>query len=179
MKRLLILLYLITISTFADSNVPEIIEVVNDNNIPRLRALVKIKSNLNQTDRYARTPLMIASMDNNLEAIKLLISAGSDVNQKHSENGKTALMYAASFGHYEIAKTLIDKKALIDSKDKEGKTALMHAIIKGRKEIVQLLIANKANVNARTIGEDSPLRYAMQSGKPEIVKMLKDANARE
>jgi ankyrin repeat protein len=58
-----------------------------------------------------RTPLFVACQEGHLDIVKVLISAGADVNssQKYTNFSfcESMLMTACSSGHYEIAKVLI------------------------------------------------------------------------
>ncbi len=186
LKRLTVLYRLLLISLFffsftlsADVN-EEFIEAVKDTNIEKVKILLKSKVNLNATDSREMTPLLIASVDNNLELVKLLVEAGADVNRKQKETGKTALMYSSANGHVEILRYLLSRPGiLINAKDKEGKTALVHAVFFARKDAVSLLLENKANPNSRTNSEESALTFAIKGGRPEIVSMLRQAGARD
>lgn len=163
-----------------ESSEQEILEAVRDGDITTLKKLLKPKTNLDFVNSKEMTPLMMASADNNLEIVKMLVEAGANINQKNKENGKTALMYAAALGYLEVCEYLLSQKnILINAKDKEGKTALMHAVSNARTEIVKLLIEKKANVNARTNTEESALSIAIKIGRPEIVKLLKENGAKE
>lgn len=181
-----IIFFAVTITFFSwglgaiESNEQEILEAVRDGDVLTLKKLLKTKPKLDIVNTKEMTPLMIASADNNLEVVKLLVEAGANVNQKNKENGKTALMYAASLGYVEVCEYLLSQKnILINAKDKEGKTALMHAVSNARIDIIKLLLDKKANVNARTNTEDSALSIAMKIGRPEIAKLLKDYGAKE
>jgi ankyrin repeat protein len=180
MLKFFILIFLFISSGLFSIESNEILEAVRDGNIPGLKKLIKSKAKLDFVNSREMTPLMIASADNNLEIVKILVEAGANINIKNNENGKNALMYAASLGYFEVCDYLISQKGmLIDAKDKEGKTALMHAVFNARKEVVQLLIEKKANVHARTNTEESALSLAMRGGRAEIIKILKDFGARE
>jgi ankyrin repeat protein len=64
----------------------ELLEAVRDGNLPRVRSLVsKAKISVDFTDTREMTPLMIATADNNLDMVQLLIEAGADINKKNSE----------------------------------------------------------------------------------------------
>lgn len=184
MKLNLIFAFLITLFPFwiypIESSEGEILEAVRDGDVNTLKKLLKPKPKLDFVNSKEMTPLMIASADNNLEIVRMLVEAGANINQKNKENGKTALMYASALGYLEVCEFLLSQKnILINAKDKEGKTALMHAVANARVEIVKLLLDKKANVNARTNTEESALSIAMKIGRPEIVKLLKENGARE
>ena len=149
--------------------------------------------------------LMEAMEDNDIEAVKLLIEAGVDVNAK-SEKGYTALMAASWVGYKEIAELLIGAGANVNVTASDGRTALMLAswkspqgffarILQGlgatvnaddklayqerqKGIIVELLIAAGAEVNARENEEGvTALMVASSSGHKEIVGILIRAGA--
>ncbi|HEY4362463.1 MAG TPA: ankyrin repeat domain-containing protein [Bryobacteraceae bacterium] len=61
------------------------------------------------------------SKESQLEAVKLCLDLGADVNAVNSM-GLTAVMGAANRGSDEILQFLVDKGARLDVKDKEGRT---------------------------------------------------------
>jgi ankyrin repeat protein len=67
-----------------------------------------------------------------------LIEAGADVNQRNV-NGATALTFAATFGHLDIAKMLLEKGADIYVPDVRGKSPLDHARMQENWEMYELL----------------------------------------
>jgi ankyrin repeat protein len=54
---------------------------------------------------YGRTALMIAAAEGNLDAVRLLVEAGSDLNIVDAE-GSTALSLARSYGNLDVAALL-------------------------------------------------------------------------
>ena len=120
-----------------------------------------------------------AAEDGNIEAVKQHIAAGTDVNAK-DKYGESPLLFAATFGHKEIAELLIANGADVNTKiDKIGMTPLHIATGQGYKEIVELLIAkgadvnakveitelliaNGADVNAKDVGGKTPLDWAIR-----------------
>ncbi len=75
------------------------------------------------------TPLMIASIQENLLMIDCLLQQGSNINQT-TNKGKTALMLAAecSNASFSIEKLLTYSVININQQDENGNTALMYAI---------------------------------------------------
>ncbi|MBP7283433.1 MAG: ankyrin repeat domain-containing protein [Leptospiraceae bacterium] len=178
--RLLLVSLLFGISSIHAQANNDFLEAVKDGDIEKVQIFLKTKVNVNATDSREMTPLLIAAGDNNLEMVKLLVEAGADVNRKHKETGKNALIQAASNGHLDILRYLLARPGvLVNAKDKEGKTALIHAVFNARKDAVNLLLDNKANPNARTNVDESALSFALKGGRPEIVTLLKQAGARE
>ena len=112
----------------------------------------------------------------NLEAVRLFLESGADINSKdlnakYNEN-KTALILAASNGHYEIVKFLIDKEAELNAKDQHDSTALIYASRNGHFEIVKYLVENGAELNARNVNVQSALMIAYEYKNYGIVKYL-------
>ncbi|KAG0327968.1 hypothetical protein BGZ99_006467 [Dissophora globulifera] len=68
----------------------------------------------------------------------------------HDEDGTTPLIYAACFGHTEIAFMLLEAGALIDARDKFGWTALVWATNNKHENIVRLLLELGASTSAQT-----------------------------
>lgn len=58
--------------------------------------------------------------------MRLLLAAGAKLDLQ-AESGRTALMSAASAGHVEIVRALLDAGANANLKDIDGKSALDHA----------------------------------------------------
>ena len=119
-----------------------------------------------------------------LEMVQLLIDKGARVNQQ--VRYKTALMGAASEGHFEIAKLLLAKSAEVNAQTDEG-TALMMAVRGGHAAIVKLLLDAGAEVNrkhrtgstalimsaTRSVRELNPPRGTpLPPPSPEIMKLL-------
>ncbi|EAY11576.1 hypothetical protein TVAG_081480 [Trichomonas vaginalis G3] len=77
----------------------------NKNNNDMAAYLVSKNINLDQRDELGYTALHIASSNNNIALVDLLVSHGI----KLKLYGKTALHYAAIYGHLENAKYLISK----------------------------------------------------------------------
>lgn len=90
-----------------------------------------------------------AILSNNLEAVKLHIEAGTDINKKDAMSGSTPLITAASFGKNKIARALIDAGADLTLKNNDGATALHAAAFFCRVEIVQMLIDAKVDKTLR------------------------------
>lgn len=179
LRLLLICLFLTFTTLSADIN-EEFLDAVRDSNVDKINILLKSKVNLNATNAREMTALQVASVDNNIEIVKLLVEAGADINRKHKESGKTALIYAASNGHLDVLRYLLGLPGiLVNAKDKEGKTALIYAVFNARKEAIGILLDNNANPNARTNVDESALSFALKGGRPEIVTILREAGARE
>ena len=108
------------------------------------------------------------------ESVRLII-AGADIETKGTF-GHAALMLAASRGHTEIVRLLIDKGADIHSKNCLGGTALMIAADEGHTEIVRVLIDKGVAIDIKDNYGSTALIWAKQKGHTEIVRLLSKKN---
>jgi ankyrin repeat protein len=99
------------------------------------------------------TPLMIAVRNGkNLAAVKALIAAGADVNARapSADDGQTPLIFLAQYGDFwDMAETLINAGAEIDTIDSHEKTALVYAVERNARMLVRLLLEKGADPNVR------------------------------
>ena len=79
-----------------------------------------------------------------LEAVKLLLENGADVNAKEEGEDLTALHLASYEGHLEIVKLLLENGANVNAQDKNGKTALYYARRGDHLGVKKHLIKNQA-----------------------------------
>ncbi|KAG0339688.1 hypothetical protein BG004_006712 [Podila humilis] len=70
--------------------------------------------------------------------------------EAQDEDGTSPLIYAACFGHVEIAFMLLEAGAVVDARDKFGWTALVWATNNKHDSMVRLLLENGASTSAQT-----------------------------
>ena len=124
-----------------------------------------------------------AVLKENIEAVKLHLDAGTDVNTKGGVFDTTPLIYAAWFGYKEVAELLVAKGADVNAKGRDYESPLHHAASSGHKEIAEVLIAKGADLNAKRSSGETPLHQAADAGHKEIAKLLiangVDVNAKD
>ncbi|XP_053483116.1 protein TANC1 isoform X2 [Ictalurus furcatus] len=76
------------------------------------------------------------------EMVALLLEFGASVDVA-SENGTSALSYAAASGHLSLVSQLCKRGAKVDHVDKNGHSALVHAALRGHLEIIQYLLEQR------------------------------------
>ncbi|MEE8349149.1 MAG: ankyrin repeat domain-containing protein [Acidobacteriota bacterium] len=120
------------------------------------------------------TPLMFAAQAGSVEAVRLLLAAGADVNEGTEEAGPPLLL-AASNGKEQVALLLLEKGADPNATDGYGMTALHWALEEGvvgmsgghtqtdpywvnpnSRELVKALLASGADPNARIQSDFMP-----------------------
>jgi len=72
------------------------------------------------------TALMYAARGGDVQAARLLLEAGADINEATAEHGNSLVLASAS-GHEDLALFLLASGADTESKDENGVTALHHA----------------------------------------------------
>jgi ankyrin repeat protein len=84
-------------------------------------------------------------------------------------NGATALQIAASMGHLDTMRVLLDAGANPDAPHKFAKSTALHfAAEMGQHEAVALLCERGANVEAAKIQGGRPLHVAADSNQSEV-----------
>ncbi len=119
------------------------------------------------------TDIWRAAATGNIEAIKLHLEAGTDVNAKEPPGGGTPLIVAAIFGQVESAELLIEKGASINARSSDGATALHGAAFFCHTEIVKLLLDRGAEVNAKNIRGETPLDAVAGQWSPDLEGIYK------
>ncbi|NBO10397.1 MAG: ankyrin repeat domain-containing protein [Methylophilaceae bacterium] len=90
---------------------------------------------------FAWTAIQIATNNNQLAVVKLLVERGADINYVHPVTKMTALHLAAYDGHQEIVKYLISKGADLTLKLKGDVSILRLVHDKGDKKMEEILLA--------------------------------------
>jgi ankyrin repeat protein len=100
------------------------------------------------------TPLRLASMSGDLATVKLLLAHGAD------PDADGALSEAVTFGHADVAQTLIDAGASADGTESTGINLLHWAAITNRATLIPVLV--KAGVPLNDVDDNgfTPLMYA-------------------
>jgi ankyrin repeat protein len=121
-------------------------QAIRNNDLSSLRSLAKT-SDVNVKDQRESTPLMYAAAYGSIDAMKLLVEAGADVNAKNTFD-VTALMWCAN----DLAKVrlLVEKGANVNARSKQGRTPLLIAAAHDRNSaVVKLLIDKSADITSR------------------------------
>ena len=124
-----------------------------------------------ETLRHGRSPLNWAAWNGQVEAARLLIAHGVDVDVK-SSGGVTPLMHAVERSKVRMVRFLLETGADVHAENEFGKTALHYAAQFDAHEAAGLLLEAGADVNAVSNRGGTPLHTAAAKSGPEMVAFL-------
>ena len=126
--------------------------------------------------------LIDAARSDDQSAVTALVRQGADVNAR-SDDGTTALAWAADHSNIEIAELLLNKGANPDLTNELGIGPLSLAIGNGSVAMVKLLLTKGASPNVARENGETPLMTAARLGHVEMMQLLlgrdADVNARD
>ena len=129
------------------------------------------KISLNALNALGESPLMLAALKGQLELATKLVAKGADVNK----TGWTPLHYAASNGHVDVIKLLIENHAYIDAESPNGSTPLMMASMYGNAQSVKLLLEEGADSLLKNQIGLTALQFAQRANRPDSAELLTKA----
>lgn len=89
----------------------------------------------------------------------------------------TALHIAASRGHYDLVKYLLEKDAKINLKDKFKRSPIILATANGQLKVLSLLLMKGGSFNDADSSNNYPVHYAAAYGFQSCLDLLKLAGA--
>lgn len=116
-----------------------------------------------------------AATSGDLTAVQKMIGATPKLLDAVDNDGRTALLYACSWGHLEMVKWLLEKGAQINMRDKDGRIPLHWAAGMGHKDVVELLLANKADLTVKDKDGRTPRELAAAKGQDDVATRLQEA----
>lgn len=147
----------------------------------KMTQALNAKAHLEARDEDEMTPLLLAAYENRMDALKLLIDKGADINAT-GFSGRNALSYAVQNASPEMVKLLLSKGSalILDGSERD---ALYQAIEHKNPEVLRLVLPYETNLNriylknsnqkdARNLVKTTLLIQAVESGSLENVKGL-------
>jgi ankyrin repeat protein/WD40 repeat protein len=145
-----------------------------------VEALLKHGAAPDRCLKSGETPLHAAALGGHLEVMRLLKSAGANIDA--AAGGKTPLHMAISVGHEEAAKFLVEQGANCNAVtlDGDSEVPLHAAAMFGNANIVKLLIDHGANLDAAMTGRFAgvtPLHLAIARQHHDAARLLLSSGA--
>jgi len=158
----------------AEESPDSVYRAIRDNDLAVVQRLVN-SGNGNERDKRGTTPLMYAAAVGSLEAMRMLLDHGADVNAAN-DFGATALMWAIT--DPEKVRLLLAKGADVNANSKMGKTPLLLAAANdGSSATVRLLLDRGANLQVRDKTQTTPLLAATYANDTATIRLLVDRGA--
>lgn len=117
-----------------------------------------------------------ASINGDIELVKLLLTYPLDINDRTEDEGKTALHWAAGGGHIEVVRLLIQHGATIMIRDNFAMDPLSTAAFFGRNDIILLFLENGIDINTKG-PYGTPIEVAHGRGHGSTVTLLREKGA--
>jgi ankyrin repeat protein len=121
------------------------------------------------------TWLHFAAHEGNLELVEYLTRKGCDINIKAGLFGGTPINEAATYGHLDVVRYLLQAGAVLDTTEPE-QNPLFGAIYGGNLEVVKLLLAHGIDAKVRYTGPNmngmDAIAFARERGQMEIAAYL-------
>ena len=121
-------------------------------------------------DETMEEELLTSCEENNVAQIERLLQKPMDPNGH-------GFVLAASLGHLEVVRLLLEAGADKHAVDTEGDTALSAAAQEGHLEVVRMLLEAGADKEAALTDGATALHFAAQDGHFEVVRLLLEAGA--
>lgn len=121
-------------------------------NVKEVKRLISRGVDVNSSNRYGVTPLMVACLCNWPEVVRLLLDEGADTERKESFFGCTALMFACMSGGWDSVQLLLEQGAEVEVMDTLQRTALTVARSVDNREAVRLLLQWGAKERGKSVG---------------------------
>jgi RNA polymerase sigma factor (sigma-70 family) len=149
--------------------------------VERVLSLLQQGANINSTNSFGQTALMMAAGKVQTNVVQVLLEKGAEIDVEDAL-GETA--FSVSSSRYAsrsepLLLFLLDKGAVIDHQNKLGQTVLMNAASGGQVDLVRFLLDHGANINfqndrhpqKRLRGETALMRAALNDHR-EVVELL-------
>lgn len=130
--------------------------------------LLKLKVDVNGTNKYLDTPLHLAVQFKNSEIVERLLFEHAKVNAKNKK-GVSPLHIAATIGKDQILGSLLDHGAKLNIADSNGMKPIHYAIKSGKKSIIRTLLNNGASLVEVDDRKNNVLHHACEAGNDELV----------
>ena len=129
-----------------------------------------------QFRREKSTPLMLAVMSRQIEAVRALLDQGAKVDAR-DEYGYTALTLAISRKQPDIARLLLDRGANPNVVSEIGMPLLPWAVMMEQNDIARLLLERGADPNSCNSDGNPSLYVAVLDDNVELVRLLLEHGA--
>lgn len=160
---ILVLALLLPLGSVAAQASADFLAAIRAGEVAKVEHALKNGADVNASDSWGRTPLLVATQLRKTPVIKLLIERKADVNAAN-RNDITPLIAAAQSGNQEAVALLLAAGADPNLGDNLGWTPLMWAASRNRGAIVKLLLDSGADASKVTRDQFTAVDLARKGG---------------
>ncbi|KAK7871111.1 hypothetical protein R5R35_010472 [Gryllus longicercus] len=132
----------------------QLCEAAAEGRLSDVRRLIVSGADVNYTNQYGSTPLLIATYNAQVDVVSLLLQRGADVNAVN-HNGCSAMLLATCWDRSgRCVELLVRAGADVNARDDNGTTPLHYAARNNIKKAVRALLAAGARRDLRPWGGD-------------------------
>jgi uncharacterized protein len=154
-----------------------LVEAARNQDLPKVRALLAARVEVNARSDDGSTALLWATHWNDVATADLLIRAGADANAANDFR-TTPLSQACTNGSAELIELLLKAGANPNTPIATGETPIMSCASSGSSDAVRMLMARGADVNAKEpLQNQTALMWAAAERHPDVVRTLIEAGA--
>jgi ankyrin repeat protein len=155
------------------TNPADLYAAIRGNDLGRLKSLVTTPADANLIGEAGQTPLMSAALVGSVDAMKLLLDQGAEVNAQNAF-GSTALIWAAA--DIDKVRLLVERGANVNLTGKTGRTPLFVAAMSdGSAPIVKLLVSKGADLKAKDAFGNTTALAAAVGNDLDTLRLTLDA----
>ncbi|XP_059471305.1 ankyrin repeat domain-containing protein 17 isoform X2 [Neocloeon triangulifer] len=154
-----------------------LVEACSDGDVGTVRKLLSEGRSVHETTEDGESLLSLACSAGYFELAQVLLAMSAGVEDRGIKGDCTPLMEAASAGHADIVRLLIENGADVNAQSSTGNTPLMYACAGGHLEVVEILLAAGANVEDHNENGHTPLMEAASAGYVNVAKVLLENGA--
>jgi uncharacterized protein len=150
-----------------------IIQAALINDVSAISELLARGARVDECDKDGRTPLMHATINKQLDIMRLLLNSGADPDIQ-DKSGWSALHFAAQARSAESVELLVSHRATVDVADNHGNTPLFRAIFCHRVggDVVSMLLRLGADRHRENKHGVSPAKLAHKSANHDVRKFF-------
>ncbi|WP_353279072.1 ankyrin repeat domain-containing protein [Wolbachia endosymbiont (group B) of Longitarsus flavicornis] len=152
--------------------------------IRAVRQRERLKSLINEKDKFSYTPLQYAAKNGNWGMVNLFLDKTAERNPDDVAN-KDQFSISWTTVHYtvyngdlnllnNIFQFLSDKETIINTKDNSGWTPLHYAVYYNASDMVKFLVNEGADISVKDKDGKTPLGIARGKGHTDIVQYLEE-----
>ena len=136
----------------------------------------KLDCNINVTNEFGETPMMVAAREGKLDIIKTICTRYKHLKNfnidQAANDGWTSVCFAAMNGFCASIEMLVKHGAKVDTFDKFGRTPFHWAVRFGNAKVADLLLKLECNHNSKDLDGQTPYDLAEIHKHYEVIEVI-------